>query len=349
MAKGHWTTGLFEMERAVTSVDGEDSAESHEAAKLRERLAQARKRKEEIEQAQRRNIELETNYAAMLADSQSRSSERLRILRERRDCLQFLAVHSQKDRGELYARDLRAVEQRITEEQAMQAGKSFEASTDLDERLLLARQTLAQIDAFRQEGDPNVAPPEEIRALSELWQQRLTTTLSAVDQRTALALAQTRRRQRWMRAAAMLLVLGVGGTLALVLQPSAVSAQETRLSQIDLGAVEQARGPALTDLRTFAGDNEHANKAIDRLAAVQRGIDFAAWHHGLAQDMCMPALPKGFAAQCWRIGLGLAVAATANDAEARTALRSAVELDSRLLAGHGIQLAKDAKLRLGLR
>ena len=63
----------------------------------------------------------------------------------------------------------------------------------------------------------------------------------------------------------------------------------------------------------------------------------------------MPGIPKAFAAQCWRIGLGLAVSATNADPDARAALRARVEVDSRLLAGHGIALAKDAKLRLSLR
>ncbi|MGK0203871.1 MAG: hypothetical protein ACI9S9_002951, partial [Planctomycetota bacterium] len=64
LARGHWTTGLFDMERAVERLNPGDDAERGEADRLRERLQAARRTKQEIETAVRRNVELTASYTA---------------------------------------------------------------------------------------------------------------------------------------------------------------------------------------------------------------------------------------------------------------------------------------------
>jgi serine/threonine protein kinase len=324
IAKGHWTTGLFEMERAVTSIDGEDSAESYEANKLKERLTQARKRKLEIEQNQRHNNALESRYIVLQADPKSSGTERLRTLRERRDCLQFLNVHAQQDRGRLYARDLRKLEQRIVEEQALIASASFEEASDIDERLLFAQQTMAQIDAFREEGGPSAADLEAIRALGKLWQERLATTLAAVERRAATVSARARHKRLLRRMVAVAAVTLVGAVALLFGSGEAAAAQESRLAKADLGAVAQNIEIHLASLRKLAAKNESAQSAVDQIARLNQDTDLVTWHQGLVQSLTTPGVAPEFAKQCWRIGIGRAAAFASNAQPKQAQLYDAV-------------------------
>ena len=121
LARGHWTTGLFDMERAVERLNPADDSERVEAERLRERLQAARRTKQEIETAVHRNVQLTARYAALEDDPLSTADARLRALQERRDCLMFLGLHMPNDRVELYRKDLRGVEALIATERAADA------------------------------------------------------------------------------------------------------------------------------------------------------------------------------------------------------------------------------------
>ena len=316
------------------------TGDDQEAARLRQRLAEARKRKQEIESAQRRNVELQSRYAALAADPQCQPPERLQLLRERRDCLQFLAVHSQQERGRLYARDLRAVEQRIAVEQAAQAAAAFAAAVSLDDQLLLARQTLAQFDALAEDES---GLPDEIRELAAEWQHRLAEARTALAEHATRSAARARRRQRAILALAAIVLSGAFLAIGLLRGNPALAAAN-RLQNTDLGLLTTDGGAAVEQLRALAGDDRHAVRAVDLVAALGAATDLGAWQRDLAAELAADGVPAPFARQCWRIGVAQALR-TANDA-GRPALRAAVAEAAPKLAARDIRLAPDAQALL---
>ena len=194
LAKGHWTTGLFDMERAATQLS-DDSTDGGEARILKERLVQARRRKQEIEAAQQHNVELNNRYAQLQDDLNSTAAERLRVLQDRLHCLQFLELHAQKDRGSLYARDLRDVEVMIAQEHAGQAEALLDRTEDPEERLRIAQHALAQLDSARNETMSEAdALPGRLQRLVEHWQLRLSAARRELDRCRAEIRAQNRRK-----------------------------------------------------------------------------------------------------------------------------------------------------------
>jgi len=201
MARGHWTTGLFDMERAVADIDPGDEGERHEAERLAQRLAEARRKKHEIEAAVRRNVELATAYATMQDDPTSSFEDRLRVLAQRRECLAMLAVNAPEERTVLYADDLREVETEIAIEQAARAEERLDAITDPAERLAVARETLDLLSASGSH-ESGLEPARKLRLL-EHWRN----TASQCQRALARAheeerLRQQQRRRTWRIAAA---------------------------------------------------------------------------------------------------------------------------------------------------
>ncbi len=196
LAKGHWTTGLFDMERAVTQLQHDDDLDDRQAMQLRQRLSEARKRKQEIESAQRRHHELASRYAALQDDAESTTTERLSVLREHRDCLQFLAVHVPQDRSQLYARDLRDVELRMAQEDASQAEAELDLADAPVERLRIAAQALAKLEALAGTSEPGAELPGRLRRLIDHWRRRHDNEQRQLQQR--LADERNRRRRRWL-------------------------------------------------------------------------------------------------------------------------------------------------------
>lgn len=171
LARGHWTTGLFDMERAVHSLtDGEDGTEGAESRRLQERLAEARRRKQEIESAVRRNMELSVRHAVLADDARSSHADRLQALRERRDVLQFLGIHVPADRSALYTKDLRDVEAAIAQEEATEAEVRLDRCEATAGRLAIARETLALLHEYAAQNEAGVEPPGRIVRLVEHWQ-----------------------------------------------------------------------------------------------------------------------------------------------------------------------------------
>lgn len=203
LARGHWTTGLFDMERAVHSMaDGEDGTEGSEARRLQERLAEARRRKQEIESATRRNMELAARFATQVDDARSTHAERLQTLRERRDVLQFLGIHVPADRSALYSRDLRDVESAIAQEEADEAQARLDRCEDPARRLSIARETLALLHESAALHDSGIEPPGRMVRLVEHWQS-LTNQAEREVARVQEEAAHGRRRKRAQWAVAL--------------------------------------------------------------------------------------------------------------------------------------------------
>ncbi|MFM1871105.1 MAG: hypothetical protein RL398_527, partial [Planctomycetota bacterium] len=192
IARGHWTTGLFDMERAVASL-GE--AEAPEAKALNRRLAEVLRRKQEIEAAVRRNVELAGRYQSLLDDETGDFGTRLQTLAERRDSLQFLILHVPEDRASLYARDLRDVEIQLALERADLAESQYDHTIDPEARLQLARRTVQQIeDSLRGTPAPETPPGRLVRA-AEHWRRVVADCDSAIAQRRENAQRQRARRR----------------------------------------------------------------------------------------------------------------------------------------------------------
>ncbi|MGC6487133.1 MAG: hypothetical protein ACON4Z_05785, partial [Planctomycetota bacterium] len=217
LARGHWTTGLFEMERAVEGLTAGDESERAEADRLRERLQAARRTKKELEAAIRRNVELNARYRALEDDANSTSEARLQVLQERRDGLLFLSMHVPSERAELYRQDLRQVDGQLALERAEEAERRLSALSDPTCRLELARETLAALGA--DEG-PGEAPEQSgrILRLQERWRTVATQCLEALRVAEQQA-AQARRQRRRMLTVTVLLAIATTTAIGFALQP----------------------------------------------------------------------------------------------------------------------------------
>ena len=206
LARGHWTTGLFDMERAVAGLQPSDDQDREQAERLQERLAEARRRKQEIEVAVRRNVELATRYASLQDDAAATFAARVQLLEERRDGLLFLAMHVPAERAELYRRDLRDVETQIALERAGLAEQQLDATTDITARLQLARATLSQLSLSMSATDPGLAQPARFLRLVEHWRTLAAQCQQALDARTHEQAMRLRQRRRVLAIAVVALL-----------------------------------------------------------------------------------------------------------------------------------------------
>jgi hypothetical protein len=210
LARGHWTTGLFDMERAVAGLGagGADDREHDEATRLQQRLQQARQRKQEVEAAVRRNVELGSAYGTLQDDSASTFEGRLQVLEERRDTLLFLTMHVPAERSVLYRRDLRDVDTQIALERAGLAEHQLDATVDPEERLRLVRATLEQLStSLQQQSEPGFEPPGRVVRLLEHWRTTASHCQRAVEQLHAGRALRARQRRRVLVLAVVALVV----------------------------------------------------------------------------------------------------------------------------------------------
>lgn len=231
LAKGHWTTGLFDMERAAQHLDAGDDLQDRQAAHLKKRLAEAKRRKQELEDAQKRNHELQARYASMLDDPASTVPARQQVLREQRDCLHFLVVHSQRERGALYARDARDVELRLAQESAQQAELELDQTTDPELAVRIAERAVRELEeagkGFANESDL----PGRLSRLLEHWRRRHKALQRDLDERL-----HAESRRRWRHRAATALAAGFLLALFVWLQidpPAALAASHPLAPAVD--------------------------------------------------------------------------------------------------------------------
>lgn len=218
LARGHWTTGLFDMERAVERLNPGDESERVVADRLRERLQAARRTKQEIETAVRRNVKLSANYTVLEDDAMSTFDSRLKVLQERRDCLIFLGLHVPNDRKDLYRKDLRAVETQLAVERAADAERRLDAQVDPVQRLRLARSTLESLGATGSTSDAGIERSGRLVRLQEHWR-----TVAAQSQRTVDLLHQQEqhklRQRRRMLAIAVFAILATTTAIGFAVKP----------------------------------------------------------------------------------------------------------------------------------
>ncbi|MFK7741749.1 MAG: hypothetical protein AB8H80_15630 [Planctomycetota bacterium] len=220
IARGHWTTGLFDMERVVKRLNPSDDTERQEAERLQERLNSARRLRQEIKAAERRNVELTANYRSLEEDADSTSEARLEVLLAQRDGLLYLRVHATDDRATLYRGDLRRVETAIAVERATDAQRRFAKLDDLTERLRLARETVEALGAADSSAQPegglhdaNEQPSRRIADLQSTWRGIAARCQREVDEQRAEQLAAANRQRR----VRLLVAVGIIGAIAAVL------------------------------------------------------------------------------------------------------------------------------------
>lgn len=369
MARGHWTTGLFDMERAVTSLDAEDD-NTEAARRLHDRLTEARRKKRELEAALQRNMELSSRFAALLDAPDADYPERLRVLRERRDGLQFLVMQVPPERGELYARDLREVETLLVLEQAAEAEALLDHTELPAERLRLARATLAQLSASPSATEVGAELPGRIARLQEHWRHLASSAQREVEsERTAAAEARRRlRRRRWAGAGAAMMLVLLGGLGYQALAGSRGEGARGPSLQTQRPALQIADDEvaAVRELREFAVDPALRPTATALVDVVERGgaplPDIAAWQAELqdavrtwataaaaasshGRDPAQLAASQRFGAAAWRTGLVLA-ALHNRDAAKVEALWAAAVAARPQLSPHGIELPADMATQL---
>lgn len=341
MARGHWTTGLFDMERAVAGLNPNDELEREEAERLEGRLREARRKKRELEEAVRRNVELGNQYGTQQDDATSTFEERLATLEERRDCLRFLAEHLPAERAQLYASDLREVELHIALEQAGIAEAEFDATEDSDQRLRLAQQTLARLEASASTAEFAGEPPGRLLRIVEHWRTLVDKCRRDHERQSSEQRLHRRGRRRTIAALAMSLLISLTaiGWAAGPWLWSNVFAGSRQLSLAELE--ERARSLPLR-ARAAAGE---LLAAVRRATSAGADFDAVAWHRDFAaaltvfaaeidgaEDADAPAL-RAFGSGCWETAVA---AARAADPGAHDELRRATEELARELAGRGI-------------
>jgi hypothetical protein len=338
MARGHWTTGLFDMERAIAELNPMDERERHEAARLRERLAEAKRRKQEVEAAVRRNVELATRYGTMQDDPSTSFAQRLHVLAERRDCLQLLSMYVPAERVALYGHDLRDVETQIALEEAARAEHEFDGTLDPVRRLQLARHTADQLSASV--AAHGLEPPGRLLRQLEHWRTAASHCQRAVEQAAIEREARLRNRRRlWSFATGAIIVcaLAIGAALRPWFNGTASAA-----TRGDAGAALRSRVATLPEsLR------EHARGLF--AAAMQPGdagpeFDVFAWHEQFRAVLAAFAEraaaedsdeARAFAAACWEHALGAASERT--DDACRDALDRETAQLATLLSHTGLQ------------
>lgn len=365
MARGHWTTGLFDMERAVTSLDADDD-NTEAARRLHDRLTEARRKKRELETALQRNMELSSRYAALLDAPDADYPERLRVLRERRDGLQFLVMQVPPDRGELYARDLREVETLLMLEQAAEAEALLDHTEMPAERLRLARATLAQLSVSPSATEVGAELPGRIARLQEHWRHLANSAQREVEsERAAVAEARRRsRRRRWAGAGASLMLVLLAG-LGYQAMAGGRGRPPALQLQRNVAAIADDERAALGELRAFAAaaDASLRPQATALIDVVEQGgtdlPDVAAWQASLHdavlawaataahgdRDPARLAAGQRFGAAAFCTGLVLA-ALHHRDAATVEALAAAAEAAHLRLASHGIELPADFAAQL---
>ncbi len=299
LARGHWTTGLFDMERAAQHAAADEAVEDKQAEALRRRLNEARRRKQDLEDAQRRMHELQARCSALEDAASSTSEERQLALSELRDCLLFLAAHSQKDRRTLYESDLREVGLRIAEEQMMQCEVAIGGAADAPAALRVAERAMRELEAVPAGLDPDAEATGRLSRMMEAWQRRRSALAREVE--AAHAVSSRRAVSKRLTVAATLLLFALTVAVSLLHDSRAAHASAHPLEIAALLQPEPLRQTAL-DLARALQQVESENG--DRIARTE----------GIVCDRILACAElREFALEAFDVTAGRALAAASTE------------------------------------
>jgi hypothetical protein len=212
MERGHWTTALYDMERAVDRFREDTDTGDGSDQRLREQLEKARKHKEAIDKAAFENMQIAARYVEMQDDPQSHHEARLTLLEKRQRVLRFLTENLQAERVEPYRADLQELELTIAQERGDHAEALLDATDDPRERDSIARHTLADL---RRGVDDTARVGRRMQQLLERWErrvERLRQELRHDLEQKRIASAEQRRRRvlRFAGAGVLALLVAAG-------------------------------------------------------------------------------------------------------------------------------------------
>ena len=158
--KGHLTTALYEMGRAVDSftadMDADEDGPSLE--QLRSRYQELKHKKERLERATVDNRRLAAWYVELQDREDSRFTDRVQALEQRAEVLELLLANLDEERAPPYAADLREVQIHLVQEHADEGERHLGTAASAQTRLELAESTLDNLRRWAWEagvgGDP---------------------------------------------------------------------------------------------------------------------------------------------------------------------------------------------------
>ena len=213
LQRGHITTALFDMARAVDRF--EDASDEHrgETENLERQLEEARSRKREIERRTQANQALALRYAELTDDADSLPSDRMSVLEERARALAFLTDSLGGERAEAYGRDRREVVANLLQEHADEGERRLGdvASEDIEQRARITHEVATRLREVAREHTLNKDEGPGGRAL-RLQQRWDTHAERAARQRAALQARRAQRRR--VRTVALWATVLVGLTAA---------------------------------------------------------------------------------------------------------------------------------------
>ena len=283
--RGHLTTAIFDMERAA---DRFDAVDDHSAGNLASEYESAKLRKRQVEEALEQNHALAARYGELCGAPGSTPQERLAALREREQCLTFLASSLGAERGAPYAQDLRDAKLDVLRETAADGERRLATARHDEERRAIAQRTLdALLHALPESASD--AESREVRALIQVWTDRGEAANQALRSTSQTAVRRS-PHPGWLAVAG----LAILGAIVVVLRtqdqvPDPAIAlhgalgEPTPLGESATGTVEFDATRAVATLRDFArtlGDLKYVVLSVHAESVVSAVDDIAAGRRG---------------------------------------------------------------------
>ena len=213
MNKGHLTTALYDMARAVDTFDDETETG---ALQLSQQLENARRQKEKVETFTANNLRLANHYAELRDNPESKYSDRLGVLNQRREILKFLAKNLHADRADLYSKDLCELTVSAMQEHSLQAETLLDAAHAAHEKLQISEDACAKIEGELQ-SLKNQSLPDHAQWILTHWRKQSERLQRELEETEPANLKPAQQKQRLLLALKILtLIAAVVATTLLV-------------------------------------------------------------------------------------------------------------------------------------
>ncbi len=197
MDKGHLTTALFDMARAVQDfADGDTRSPDEES--LSRNYEEAKRRKEGVEKAAVENRRLMSRYLELQDNDQSLIEDRVQALQERTKVLQFLLANLGAERASPYANDLREVRTQTMQEHADHGEHLWDQEQDPEQRVNIAKGTLHKLGQTGPEGSEAQEPGGRQRRIMQHWHNKIEQSQEELSEHQ-IARHMHRRSRLWTR------------------------------------------------------------------------------------------------------------------------------------------------------